>query len=65
MAFKRGEIIEIQFQLPNPGRGGYSLQKHPAIIISNDDVYASEGCYICVMMTHSTYEDMFTFIASN
>ncbi|MGI0106606.1 type II toxin-antitoxin system PemK/MazF family toxin [Salinimicrobium sp. WS361] len=55
--FKRGDIIEVFFDLP------YSKETktHPAIIISNEDVYDADEIYICVMMTSSSEEDLFTF----
>jgi mRNA-degrading endonuclease toxin of MazEF toxin-antitoxin module len=57
MSFKRGDIIEVYFDLP------YSKETktHPAIIISNEDVYDKDESYVCVMMSSSTDIDMFTF----
>ncbi|WP_443082043.1 type II toxin-antitoxin system PemK/MazF family toxin [Tenacibaculum sp. FZY0031] len=57
MNFNRGDIIEVFFDLP------YSKQTktHPAIIISNEDVYNTDEIYICVMMTSSEKTDLFTF----
>ena len=31
-----------------------SSDSHPAVIISNDDVFEEDGLYICVMMTSTT-----------
>jgi hypothetical protein len=57
MAYQRGDIIEVPFQIPHHGK----IEKHPAIIISNQDVYDNDECYICVMITSSTHLDQFTF----
>jgi mRNA-degrading endonuclease toxin of MazEF toxin-antitoxin module len=58
MAFQRGDIIEVPFQVPHSGR----IEKHPAVIISNEEVYEQDECYICVMMTTSKRIDLFTFM---
>ena len=57
MPHYRGDIIEVFFELP------YSelSKSHPAIIISNSDVYEQDGIYICLMMTHLQKVDTFTF----
>lgn len=55
--FSRGDVIEVFFDLP------YSKETktHPAIIISNEDVYDADEIYICVMMTSIPDRDLFTF----
>lgn len=60
MALQRGDIIEVYFELP------YSKETktHPAIIISNEDVH-DEEIYICVMMTTSEQNDIFSFPITN
>ena len=47
MSFQKGDIIDVFFDLP------YSKETktHPAIIISNEDVYDKDELYVCVMMT--------------
>ncbi|MFV7235906.1 type II toxin-antitoxin system PemK/MazF family toxin [Flavobacterium sp. ZB4R12] len=50
MAFQRGDIIMVYFDLPY----SESSDSHPAIIISNDDVFEQDGLYICVMMSSTT-----------
>lgn len=57
MSFQKGDIIDVFFDLP------YSRETktHPAIIISNEDVYDKDELYVCVMMTSSTEIDLFTF----
>jgi mRNA interferase MazF len=58
MALKRGDIIEVYFDFPRVR----SSKPHPAIIISNEDVYDVENGYICVIMTSSkNFIDKFTF----
>lgn len=50
-------LLTFFFDLP------YSRETktHPAIIISNEDVYDKDELYVCVMMTSSTETDLFTF----
>jgi len=57
MAFKRGDIIMVYFDLPY----AKSNASHPAVIISNDDVHNSEDSYLCVMITSVDGNDLFTF----
>ena len=57
MAYQRGDIIEIAFLIPHNNR----TENHPAIIISNQMVYDSDGVYICVMVSHSDMNDGFSF----
>lgn len=55
--FERGDIVEIYFDLPK----ARETKLHPAIIISNEDVYQEDEVYICVMMTSTTDIDLFSF----
>lgn len=57
MPYQRGDIIELPFRIPQRN----IIQNHPAIIISNEDVYNNEGIYICVMVTHSNLYETFAF----
>lgn len=58
MPFERGEIVDYEFEIPHNGK----FIRHPALIISNEHVYNTDSCYICVMLTSSeTIDDMFTF----
>lgn len=50
MAFQRGDIIMVYFDLPY----SESSDSHPAVIISNDDVFEQDGLYICVMTSSTT-----------
>jgi|JI81BgreenRNA_FD_contig_111_240889_length_1169_multi_4_in_0_out_0_1 hypothetical protein len=55
MVFQRGDVVEIPFLL------GKGAQNHPAIILSNEEVYAVDEAYLCVMVTHSKHRDIFAF----
>ena len=57
MALNRGDIIDVFFDLP------YSKESktHPAVILSNEDVYDADELYVCVMMTSVENKDLFTF----
>ena len=57
MGFQRGDIVEVYFDLPYHNK----TETHPAIIISNEEVYHTDEIYICVMMTSSKKKDLFTF----
>jgi hypothetical protein len=58
MAINRGDVIEVFFDFPRVR----TTKCHPAIIISNQDVYDADDGYVCVMMTSSkNFIDKFTF----
>ncbi len=57
MAYQRGDIIEIVFELPYNDNS----KPHPVVIISNDDVYEQDGLYIVVMLTHMNNIDKYSF----
>ena len=57
MAFERGDIVEVYFDLPYHDK----TETHPAVIISNHEVYNTDEIYICVMITSSRRKDLFTF----
>lgn len=61
MPYQRGEIIEVPFLIPHNNR----FENHPMVIISNQEVYESDECYIGVMLTSSRYFDRFTFEITN
>lgn len=56
MAVNRGEIVEIQFPLPNGGH-----KNHPTIVISNNDVYNNEQAFLAVMLSGKPVLDNFSF----
>jgi len=57
MSFSRGDIVDVFFELPYSTK----TETHPAIIISNEDVFNTDEIYICVMMTSSKRIDLFSF----
>jgi mRNA interferase MazF len=58
MALGRGDIIDVFFEFPKVK----NTTTHPAIIISNQEVYDADDGYICVIMTSSNnFVDKFTF----
>ncbi len=57
MIFEKGDIVEVFFDLPH----SKETKTHPAIIISNENVYDLDESYVCVMMTSSTKIDLMSF----
>ena len=57
MPYHRGDIVEIPFLIPHNNR----TENHPAIVISNQSVYDNDGIYICVMISHSDMNDLFSY----
>jgi PemK-like, MazF-like toxin of type II toxin-antitoxin system len=57
MPFEKGEIISFTFQMPDNG----DWVEHPAVILSCDDVYKHDKCYVCAMMTSNGANDIFSF----
>ena len=55
--FNQGDIVEIYFDLPNQKE----IKLHPAIILSNNQLFELQQVYVCVMMTSSNIEDEFSF----
>ena len=58
MPFSRGDIIEVNLSMPPEGK----VMNHPAVIISNDEVYQDDECYIVVMLTSSAQNDKYSFV---
>ncbi|SDP93727.1 PemK-like, MazF-like toxin of type II toxin-antitoxin system [Mucilaginibacter sp. OK268] len=57
MSFKEGHIVALNFEMPNDG----SYLEHPAVIISCDEVYSKDKCYVCVMISGTEQTDRFSF----
>lgn len=57
--YEQGDIVLVNFPLPD----GFKL--HPAVIVSTDEVYETEECYIGIMITSSKIRDNFSFELSN
>jgi mRNA interferase MazF len=55
--YERGDIVFVYFDLPKTDNS----KPHPAIILSNTEVYNADELYICAMMTSSEHIDMFSF----
>jgi mRNA-degrading endonuclease toxin of MazEF toxin-antitoxin module len=53
--YQQGDIVQVNFPLPT------GLKLHPAVIVSNDEVYETEECYIGIMITSSKIRDNFSF----
>lgn len=58
MPYLRGDIIEVNLSMPPNGK----VMNHPAIIISNNEVYLDDECYIVVMITSSLQNDKYSFV---
>ena len=56
MKVSQSDIVEVMFPLPNG-----KLLPHPAIIISNRDVFEVEGIYYLAMLSTKNYNDEFIF----
>jgi len=61
MPYQRGDIIEVNLGMPPGGK----VMNHPAVIISNDDVFEDDDCYLVVMLTSQQYGDRYTFELTN
>ncbi len=61
MPYDRGDIIEVNLAMPPDGK----VLNHPAVIISNNEVYDDDDCYIIIMLTSQEYEDKYTYRISD
>jgi len=61
MPHQRGDIVEINFGLPPKGK----MLNHLAVVISSNDVYLDDDCYIVVMLTSQRYSDRYSFEITN
>jgi len=57
MSFKKGDIVSFSFEMPSTG----DYVKHSAVVLSCDEMYQKEKCYLCAMMTSNGASDRFTF----
>jgi hypothetical protein len=57
MSFKKGDVISFDFEMPDTGE----YLKHSAVVLSCDEMYQHEKCYLCAMMTSNGASDRFTF----
>lgn len=49
--------MEVNLGMPPDGK----VLNHPVVIISNDDVFIDDDCYLVVMLTSQEYGDRYTF----
>jgi hypothetical protein len=61
MSFNKGDIVSLDFEMPDTG----IYIKHSVVIISCDEVYNHDKCYICAMMTSNGIIDPFSFKIDN
>lgn len=60
MKVRQGEIVEVNFLLPNGG-----FKPHPVIVISNNIVNEYEEAFIGVMISGASVSDDFTYLLAN
>lgn len=56
MNIEQGEIVEVNVYLPNGG-----FKPHPAIVISNNNVFFYESAFIIVMISGTKVNDVFSY----
>ncbi len=61
MPFNKGDIIHYEFQVPHSGK----LEYHPGVILSCNDVFDEDECYVIAMMTSINLQDKFSFTLDN
>ncbi|MEX8548820.1 MAG: hypothetical protein V5804_14585 [Mucilaginibacter sp.] len=61
MSFNQGEIINYEFQIPGNAR----LEYHPGIILSCNDVFIDDECYVIAMMSSIQTIDKYSFCLNN
>lgn len=61
MPYQRGDVIEVNLAMPPDGK----IMNHPAVIISNNQVYEDDACYIVVMLTSQDYDDNYSYPIDN
>ena len=56
MNIQQGEIVEVNVYLPNGG-----FKPHPAIVISNNNMFFYESAFIIVMISGTNVNDDFSY----
>jgi mRNA-degrading endonuclease toxin of MazEF toxin-antitoxin module len=56
MPINQRDIVELNFLMPD----GKS-KPHPAIVISNNDLFEDEGFFYCCMISTKNYNPQYTF----
>ncbi|MCO5945708.1 type II toxin-antitoxin system PemK/MazF family toxin [Mucilaginibacter flavidus] len=59
MSFKKGDIVSLNFEMPKKHD---EYLEHPAVILSCDEVYNKDKCYVCVMISGTPSIDRFSFV---
>ncbi len=60
MRFNQRDIVELNFELPN---GKFKV--HPALVVSNQNVFEAEDIFYAVMISSKEFDDEFTFALEN
>ena len=60
MKVSRGEIVEVNYPLPNG-----IFKPHPVIVLSDYNVNDFEEAFICAMISGVDYKDEFSFYLSD
>lgn len=60
MAVSQGEIVELNYQLPNG-----TLKTHPAIVISKSTVHEVEDIFYALMISSKPLPDEFSYSLTN
>ena len=56
MEIQQGNIVEVNVYLPDGG-----FKPHPAIVISNDNMFFYESAFLIVMISGTEVNDQFSF----
>jgi len=60
MAVKQRDIIELNFLMPDG-----ICKPHPAIVMSNNELFEDEGFFYCCMISTKTYNPQYIFALDN
>lgn len=70
MPLRKGRIVEVKFptdkeRSPDTGNiksgAKFVREKHPAVVLSEPELYQKEKYYLCAMITSVVHNDRFTF----
>jgi mRNA-degrading endonuclease toxin of MazEF toxin-antitoxin module len=56
MSVKQRDIIELNFLMPDG-----VCKPHPAVVISNDELFEDEGFFYCCMISSTLYNPQYIF----
>lgn len=60
MKYHQGDIVEVNFLFPNG-----ELKVHPALIVSNDELYENEEFFYLCMISSKNYNPQYSFPITN